>query len=285
MAIRSSVCPGSWLPAYCSADGDPDTPCTAIAGLNADMAELVVQSAVDFLWNFSGKRFGVCPVVIRPCRESCFDGNTTYRGHGRGMSYPGLPWYGGYGLSPALIGGQWLNLPCGNSCSGPCSCGPIEQVDLGGGVDSINSVTIDGLELAESDYRLDNSRYLVRLDGGTWPECQDMASDPMDAGSNSFAVSFNLGLPVPAGGRIAAGVLACHIARGICGDGSCQLPARVTRASRQGVELTFDSLADVWKNGSTGLFAVDSWLASVNVSRRGGRVASVNSITTRRRTT
>jgi hypothetical protein len=282
VAIRSSVCPESWLPIGCGTDGALN--CTEYDALDTITKTAVLQAAVDYLWNWSGRRFGVCPVVIRPCRESCFDGNTTYRGHGRGMGYPGLPWYGGYGLSPALIGGEWFNLPCGGSCSGPCSCGPIEQVDLGGGVDSINSVTVNGIELAESAYRLDNSRYLVRTDGGSWPDCQDMASDPMDAGSNSFAVSYNIGLQVPAGGQLAAGALACELAKAMCGSASCKLPQRVQRIARQGVEIMFDDMETMWSRGGTGIFLVDSWLASVNVSRRGGRVASVDWKPTRRTT-
>jgi hypothetical protein len=157
-------------------------------------------------------------------------------------------------------------------------------VDLGGGVDSINSVTVNGVELVESSYRLDNSRYLVRIDGGVWPECQDMAADPLDAGSNTFAVSYNIGLAVPAGGRLAAGALACELAKAVCGSASCKLPQRVQRIARQGVEIMFDDMETMWARGGTGIFLVDSWLASVNVSKRGGRVASVDWKSTRRTT-
>lgn len=283
MSLRSSVCPDAWLPIGCGTGGALS--CTEYEGLDPVTQAAVLQAAVDYLWNWSGRQYGLCPVTIRPCRESCLDWNTTYRGHGRGNSYPGLPWYGGAGqLQPALIGGEWFNLPCGNSCSGPCSCGPVEQVDLGGGVDSVTEVRIDGVALASNAYRVDNSRWLVRTDGGTWPDCQDMSADP-ETDDGTFSVTYLNGVPVPPGGQLAAAALACELARQVCGGAGCKPPSRATRVSRQGVEISFDGLAEVWTRGSVGIFVVDTWLASVNTRRRGGgRVASPDYVPVRRTT-
>lgn len=272
MSLRTAPC--DWPLAHCGEPVTGEVSCAALDALDPALAEMIEEAAVSYLWNWTGQKFGLCSVTIRPCRETCLDWNTTYRGNGRGTGYPGLPWYGGDGLSPALIGGQWFNLPCGGSCAGSCSCGPVEQIDLGSGVDSVTSVMLDGVELSASAYRLDNNRYLVRTDGGTWPDCQDMSADPSTPGSNTFAVTYASGVPVPAGGQLAAGVLACQLAKAACGDAACKLPQRVQRVSRQGVELLFDDMSTLWTQGGTGLWIVDSWIASVNVSKRGGRVAS-----------
>ncbi len=281
MSIRTGPCPDSWLAIGCGTGG---ALCAEFEALDSTVQDAVAQAAVDYLWNFSGRKYGVCPVTVRPCRESCLNWNTTYRGHGRGSPYAGLPWFGGSGLMPALIGGEWFNLPCGNSCSGPCSCGPIEEIDLRGAVDSIIEVRLDGVALASSAYRLDNSRWLVRTDGGTWPDCQDMAGDP-ETDDGTFSVEYGIGVPVPAGGQLAAGTLTCELAKLICGSSSCKLPQRVREVTRQGVTISFDDMSSLWTNGGTGLFAVDSWLASVNVRRRGGgRVASPDYRPTRRQT-
>lgn len=269
MSIRTGPCPGSWLAMGCNGSG---ILCAEYEALAPAVQAVVAQAAVDYLWNFSGRKYGVCPITVRPCRERCWTGST-YRGPG--WYTRNLPWYGG-ALQPALIGGEWFNLsPCNEGCSGPCACGRVEEVDLAGPVDSIIEVKIDGVTLAESAYRLDNSRWLVRTDGGRWPECQAMGEDPDTIGSNTFEVTYGIGVPVPAGGQLAAGKLTCELAKLACGSSSCQLPQRVRDVTRQGVSISFDSMESLWTNGGTGLFLIDSWLASVNVRRRsGGRVAS-----------
>jgi hypothetical protein len=58
----------------------------------------------------------------------------------------------------------------------------------------------------------------------------------------------------------------------------------VQRIARQGVEIMFDDMETMWARGGTGILQVDSWRASEKVSKRGGRVASVDWKSTRRTT-
>jgi len=135
-------------------------------------------------------------------------------------------------------------------------------------------VLIDGAILDPKAYRVDNYSLLVRTDGGAWPACQDMAAAP--TAENTFQISYLYGMPVPIGGQIAAGVLACELAKGATGDRSCMLPQRVQTIARQGVTVTMlDTFDDVAK-GRTGIWLVDSWVSSVTRPPRGGRVFSVD---------
>jgi hypothetical protein len=77
------------------------------------------------------------------------------------------------------------------------------------------------------------------------------------------------------------------MAKAACGDSSCELPQRIHSVTRQQVSVTvLDSYDAFYMNGTTGLFAVDSWVNSVNFSRNraGTRIASPD-LYDRRRTT
>jgi hypothetical protein len=103
--------------------------------------------------------------------------------------------------------------------------------------------------------------------------------------ANTWQVSYTKGTPVPEGGQVAAGVLACELAKGATNDRTCQLPQRVQTIARQGVTVQLlDSFDDVEK-GRTGIWLVDSWVASVTQPKRGGSVYSVDIPNPRHRTT
>lgn len=278
MTVRTSPC--DWPLAHCGEGGES---CASLAGLGADVAALVEQAAQEYLWRWTGRRFGTCSLTVRPCREECY-GGSTYRGPGwftMGLPYFGQP--GGGVLNPALIGGAWFNRPCGD-CAGRCACSEVQGVTLGGPVVSVESVLLSGVELAPNAYRVDNNVELVRLDGGRWPACQDMTAALGEA--DTFGVTYTHGIAVPAGGQLAAGVLACQLAKAVCGDRACRLPQNVATVSRQGVTITLlQSNETMYDHGTTGLWAVDSWVASVNSTKHtGGRVYSPD-IGPRRRTT
>jgi hypothetical protein len=277
--------PCDWPLIYCG-DG-PDGSCSTLANMNPVTASFVERAAVSYLWNWTGRQFGTCPVVVRPCREDCGGGGwATYRGRST-TNY--LPYSdGGYNTpwQPALINGQWYNFPCGN-CADSCSCGYVPTIALAGPVESIEEVKIAGAVLPATDYRLDNFRYLVRIDGGDWPTCQDMTSDVDELGSDSLQVTYNLGLSVPAGGQLAAGMLACELGKAACGNTTCKLPQRLQSITRQQVQMTvLDSYGSMYEYGTTGLWVVDSWVGSILASNRrsGTRIASPDLRPTRRTT-
>lgn len=229
--------------------------------------ELIIQAAIEYLWSFTGKRFGLCEVSIRPCDEACRNTESTYRG------FSGAPagfWWGlgAPPMQPYILNGNWYNMICG-SCGGRCSCGNISNIVLPGPVDSIVEVRVDGVVLPESAYRLDNLG-LARIDGESWPRCQNMAADPL-TDDDTFMVTFLQGTPVPAGGQLAAGTLACELAKQACGARGCRLPRRVQSIIREGVEVYIqDDFRSLYSNGSTGLWEVDSFVAAANKAARTG---------------
>jgi hypothetical protein len=376
--------PCDWPVSYASCGS-----CEALTGMEESEQAEVEAMAAEFLWHWTGKVFGLCPVTVRPCRSDCTAGRSTFYGSGP-YADGSAPW------GPVLIQGEWFNLRCGQCASDGCSCsGATPSLLLPGPVAEITEVLIDGAVLSPDAYRVDNSSYLVRTDGGGWPACQDLASpadsssageveraaaatpvvgtilekgdpsdpflqvsfedfpwpttygtlslnglgydnvtgpfselpnpltavinfppDPVDSSvgdlvitlaeapgwearielpwflapgepataqvtdpsalptadednpaANTFQITYQRGVPVPTGGQLAAGLLACEYAKALCNDSSCQLPKRVQSISRQGVTVAavLDSFDDI-DTGHTGIWLIDSWVASVTKS-------------------
>lgn len=242
--------------------------CSDISPLDG-LQEIAEQMATDLLWNWTNRVYGGCPVTIRPCRQNCGQGGfTSDVWYTAGSAGGRAPW------EPALIGGQWFNyIGCGR-CGDSCGCSSTPTLKLGWPVREVTEVLLDGEVLPPSSYRLDNRSLLVRTDGGEWPTCQNIAAPPTEPGT--WEISYVFGLPVPVGGQIAAGVLAVELAKAMCNDKSCMLPQRVQSITRQGVTVAIlDQFEDV-KEGRTGIWLVDAWVASVTKPRKGGRVYSVD---------
>jgi hypothetical protein len=268
--VTAPVCEWPVSYAACGADCWPPS-------VTDDADKAMFESmAAQLLWNWTGQRFGSCPVVVRPCRTECAgDGIETFWGRG---PYPYLS--GGGSWVPMLVAGKWFNVSCGGCglISG-CTCGPDKSysIELPGPIASINEVNVDGQTVDPVAYRVDNSRWLIRTDGGTWPWCQDFSLPTGEAGT--WDVDYMRGLAVPEGGQLAAGRLACELAKANCGDSSCQLPKRLQSITRQGVTVAMiDSMEDVDK-GRTGIWLIDSWVSSVNMPvHQGGSVYSVDTM-------
>jgi hypothetical protein len=247
--------------------GDPDatppvaasTGCSALDSLSDDAVAGFERMAAELLWNWTGRIFGVCELSVRPCRSGCSSAarwmNTFW---GRGP----YPWGAGAGSwVPLLIGGEWFNMGCG--CAGTCSCsesGP-SSLRLPGPITEVVSVRVDGVPVPSSAYEVMYGRNLVRRDGGVWPACQDLLLNADQPGT--FEVVYRRGVAVPLGGQIAAGVLACELAKAACNDNSCQLPQRLQTVTRQGMTVgivdSFQGLGD----GKTGIWLIDSWTSSI----------------------
>lgn len=258
---------------------DPPIPastgCKALDDLTPEEREAFEQMAAAMLWNWTGQVFGVCEVTIRPCRSGCASASRwreTFWGRGP------YPWQGlidSGSWVPLLIAGQWYNMGCG--CAGTCSCaeeGP-SALRLPGPIVTVSEVKIDGVALAPTEYQVLYSRLLVRLDGTPWPACQNLLAD--SGQPNTFEVTYSRGVEVPLGGQIAAGVLACELAKAACNDSSCQLPKRVQAITRQGVTIGFSDDFSGLDDGRTGIWLIDSWTASVKAPQRRGH-AGVRSV-------
>lgn len=215
----------------------------------------VEAAAVDYLWRWTGRIFGVCTTTIRPVRQDCHD--STYAGQA------GVP-SGGAWFQPVLVGGKWRNLSCG-LCGDECACTRLYSIRLPGPVQTVEQVTIDGVEVDPDVYRVDNRANLVRDDGNDWPICQRLDVD--ETADGSFAVTYRFGVPVPRGGQVAAGVLACELAKALSYSADCRLPQRVQTITREGVTVgMFDSFEGL-DSGRTGIWTIDSWVASINGPR------------------
>ena len=224
------------------------------------LRDLVVEAATSYLWRWTGKRFGLCEVELRPCRSDCGD-STTYRGYA-GRPDKTIPTIGDRSpFVPALLGGVWRNLSC-FACGESCSCEQTPTIVLPGPVEDIVEVVIDGDVLDPSAYRVDNRTRLVRDDGEGWPTCQNLALPAGEEGT--WSVRYRWGVPVPSGGQIAAGVLACEMAKALDGDKSCELPRRITnQITREGITVTILDQFEQLEAGRTGLWLVDSWVTSM----------------------
>jgi hypothetical protein len=96
-------------------------------------------------------------------------------------------------------------------------------------------------------------------------------------------VTAAVGEDVPQGAALAMGELACEMIK--AGQGQdCRLPPGVTTLVRQGVTIQYPDVGQLLKDGRTGLYLVDTFIAAENPSglRQRARVYSVDRPTQRR---
>lgn len=242
-------------------------PCESLTSLPASGIQRFEDMATEYLWLYTNKQFGLCEAVIRPCRQDCYEGLSTYGG---GVTARRSPW------TPTLIGGRWFNIGCGAGCGDKCGCVSGRTLVFDQPVIEVSEIEIDGEILPGDAYRVDNYRWLVRQDGEQWPYCQNM-SRPLGE-EDTWAVTVKVGAAVPVGGQVAAGKLACELAKAACGASGCELPRRWQTISRQGVSITaaLDSFEGL-DEGKTGIWLIDSWVASVTKGSQGSMGVSIAS--------
>lgn len=256
------ILPCDWPVDYSACGGGLPEP---LASLPASGVATFEEMAATYLWDWTGRKYGQCEVTLRPCRQECWEGRSTFWGGSGGPLRGGLP------FTPALIRGQWYNLGCG-TCGDACGCGSTQALRLPGPIASVGEVQIDGTVLDPAAYRVDNGRFLVRQDGDLWPTCQDM--NLMLGQPDTWGVTYTKGYAVPKGGQVAAGLLANELAKAACNDKTCGLPRRVQSITRQGVTVAVLDAFDDIDEGHTGIWLIDSWVASVVRRPRRMRVLS-----------
>ncbi len=210
-----------------------------------------INVATDLLYVLSGRQFaGECLHVARPCRKNnCF---------GAPFGYIGTYTSGLYGT---VVDESAYPPPS-------CGCSRISSIDLGyWPVANIVQVVVDGVIVDPTTYRLDQSRYLVRLaDNGGWPSCQHLDRPSTEDGT--FEVTFEVGMAPPPGGVNAANHLACELVKQSLGQ-PCQLPGRVTSVNRQQLSFTMIN-ASMLNDGLTGLYDVDLFIIAYNPHKQRG---------------
>lgn len=203
--------------------------------------------ATNTLRRLTGYRVGGCPILVRPCKQSCGSG-ARY-----GYTYGSYSWF-----QPYINGaGAWVN-DCG--CVRDCSCTTLCTVNLPGPVGEVYEVKVDGDVVDEDDYKLFGETLIWTGSGACpWPTCQNLALD--DEEEDTFSVSYLNSYPVDGLGAYAAGVLAREYAIS-CEGGTCRLPASVTAITRQG--LTYEITPGAFPDGFTGIREVDAYIALWN---------------------
>lgn len=242
-----------------------DLACTALDEVDEAIRDALIRTATSLLWNWTGRVFGTSEIAVRPCRKDCAP--STYQGL-TGIS--SSTWANSPFL-PVLLDGEFLNLTCRRKCRDGCGCSSVEEIGLAGPVDSIVQVRVDGEVLDPSAYRVDNRTYLVRTDGGKWPTCQDLSKSPGEV--DTWEVTYRWGTDVPMGGRVAASILSCEMAKASLGR-ECSLPQRLQSVTREGVTVSILDTFEGLEAGRTGIWLVDSWVTSVTRSPRRSVVLS-----------
>lgn len=232
------------LPALPDPLPDPSDPAYA-AVLEQERA---VQIAVDILWGLSGRQFGVQQSRVRPCREDGFrerHATTDY-----GVTSYTLSWEGDLG---------WMNVSCG-CWGGSCRLSGPRAVHLvGSPISGIIEVEVNGATLDPSEYTLEDD-VLYRV-GKAWPR-QDLGRPLGEI--NTWAVTYQFGLPVPPAAVKLTGVLAKEFLSAFVTDSKCRLPRNVAASSRNGVSYREYDPQVIYANGKTGIPEIDMWLATVN---------------------
>lgn len=215
-----------------------------------ELQDSALQLSYTFMWAATGRRYGICPMTVRPSQPKCTPAQY--------QAYPVWPRDGGgYVSGPFLFGGRWFNSECGSCCNtGGCA------IVLRGPVAEVTEVLVDGAIVSSANYRVDISQgayLLVRTDGQCWPSCQNMTASTDEAGT--FAVTYGYGREIPIALRVATALLACEYAKGLSG-GPCKLPARMTRLSRQGIDIEVEPGDGAV--GKTGIREVDDVISMLN---------------------
>lgn len=222
--------------------------CECWNGADPRMKDQAVRWATAVMNARTGRQFGPCEITVRPCmKRSCnFDG-----------LWAGA-WWSGSLWTPYLWQGQWFNCFCGDICC----CEPRCQVQLAGPVAEIIEVTIGGIPVDPSTYRVDDLQWLVRQGGECWPLCPNM--DNPSGGTDVWEVTYTRGRPVPLEVLEATAVLACEYVKRCVGDSSCRLSSRVIGMSRQGTDFQFVNPETMLALGLTGIAEVDDIIAAYN---------------------
>jgi hypothetical protein len=220
--------------------------------------DLAMALASEVLYNLTKRKYpGAQTDTIRPLA--------------RWRSYQGPPqWWQSYGQSRPSYG--WCSC---NRSNGQFGCATIPQIKLPGfpvgNVDDI-VVKIDGEAFDQFD--LQDSRYLVRVDGQGWPCCQDLTKT--DDEPNTWSVQYPWGRNPPTGGVLACAALGSDLYLALSPDTADQslAGARIRSITRNGITAAIADAESVFKDGFTGVAVADLWIMGelLGNERRPGKI-------------
>lgn len=204
--------------------------------------------ASTWLWRASGRRFsGPATSTVRPVAQCGSEGPGIV--HGRLVdTFDSRS--GTYGRRGGRGRGEGaLEVLLGNT--------PVRSVD---------QVVIDGAILASTAYRLDDARWLVRIDGNAWPSYQDWTqpSGVGLGGVSTWEVTLTEGEDPPPDGVYAAEILAGELALAANQSGECRLPRNVQSVTRQGTSMVMMDPGALLAGNRWGIAEVDFFVQSTN---------------------
>ena len=229
--------------------GDDVAECCAAAVSDVGTYTVLLDDAADvasqLLYELSGRRFaGLCEREgVRPCHGDC------------GCAFQVL--------SRGHIVGDYHS-----SCSGRgCWCRDLSRVKLAGYVRSVTQVKIGGVVLASSEYRVDEHKYLTRLNGRSLAEL--LARRPRGHGGRDVLGRLHLREDAPhLGDRRRQAVRLPDLPAVRLERWRCRLRHSLERhpCHRQGITVERSLFQRNAQTGAweTGMGAVDFFLNSVN---------------------
>ncbi len=205
--------------------------------------------ASNILNRLTAFQFGLCEETVRPCCPDDLCGVTVPIDRGNREAH----WY--HVVSSTQPG--CVAYVCGTA---------LPQLDFSVyPLDSITSVMVDGVALDSANYRIDEYKYLVRIDGQGWPTAQDLLKADTETGT--WAVTYKYGMAPPPEGVKAVAELACHLTLA-CAPADlasrCKLPDYVTTVTRQGITFDLMSVEEMLRGKFVGLPFVDRFVSYVN---------------------
>lgn len=215
---RSATC-DPWATA-----ADLCSPCDDYS-VDAALMDDALQAASDVLYALSGRQFpGVCTTEVHLDKR---------------------PIHAVSGVDPAVRTRTYW--PSGDRSR--VSVGLYPLID-------ITEVVIDGATVDASVYRIDDFRWLTRVDEQGWQW------------SDTFKVTATHGRTPPEMGVRAAAALGCQLYLSCQPEttGDCVLPQRVTNITRQGMSMVVLDPFEFLNDGKTGVYEVDLFLKSYNPS-------------------
>lgn len=201
--------------------------------LPAEHQERGRQLASRTMERLTGYQVGNCPVTVRIDRSSprCT------------ALYDAL----NVGSGVVNWGGEWMNCGCSGQTGTHC------EIELPGPVGRVDEVKADGVILEETDYEVQDGRYLVWTGETACPFPQGNTGEVEVTYVNAY-------LPEP-DGLFAMATLAYEFARA-CSGKACRLPSNVTSIVRQGISMTLTPGS--FPGGRTGIQEVDAYLGQWN---------------------
>lgn len=221
-----------------------------VTGVSTAILDDACWAASDILFALAGHTFpGLSEITVRPTVDYGSRGSWGTTGTGPDAATAGSA-VNTAGWNPVLAGG----LPGLGAFDGR----GLTHVALGvEPVQSVSQILVGGAVLDPSLYRVDEQRWLVRVDGQAWPWVRP------DAPQGTFDVTLVYGQPPPRAGIRAAMELAIELAQVYNGSTTCFLSGRVTEVVRQGITTVLADPLTLAEKGLIGLPIIDDFLISV----------------------